>query len=376
MTSIFWAAVVFIIYAYAGYPLMLLLIGAVRRCGVRRGPITPRVSLVITARNEAQRIREKIENTLAQDYPSDRLEVIVASDASDDGTDGIVRAYAERGVRLVRSPVHRGKEAAQKLAVERSSGDILVFSDVATVLEPDSVRRIVANFHDPTVGCVSSVDRLLERTDQKSGEGAYVRYEMALRALETRTGTVVGLSGSFFAARRDVSREWAVDVPSDFNTLLSSVRLGLRGVSDPNSVGYYRALAHESREFDRKVRTVVRGIGALTHSPSMLDPFRYGLFAWQLLSHKVCRWLVPFAMATAFVSNAALASRSSWYLLIFAAQCGFYGVAVWGLLRGARMSRAWLRIPSFFLLANVSIVAGWYRYMRGDRMLTWTPSER
>src|SRR5207249_8124060 len=251
-------------------------------------------------------------------------------DCSRDGTDDIVRGYSS-GVRLVRAPERRGKEAAQQLALRAASGDILIFSDVATALAPDAVTTMIANFADPSVGCVSSVDRFFDSDGRVSSEGAYVRYEMSVRALETRVNSLVGLSGSFFAARREVCRRWAADRQSDFSTLLNAVDMGLRGVLDPDSAGYYRNIVDDRREFQRKVRTVVRGISVLAANVRMLDPVRYGLFSWQLLSHKVCRWLVPFAMIVACLSNALLISRSPVYLASFVVQIGFYAAALGGL---------------------------------------------
>lgn len=345
-------------------------IGIFRARPVRKAHVTPRVSFVIAARNEEARIAQKLENTLAQDYPADALEIMVASDCSTDRTDAIVRACGER-IRLVRAPERQGKEAAQRLALREASGDILVFSDVATALKPDAVSTIVRNFADPTVGCVSSVDRFVDADGRVSGEGAYVRYEMFLRTLESRVNTLIGLSGSFFAARRDVCQQWALDT-SDFTTLLRTVEMGLRGVIDPGSAGYYRNIADERREFDRKVRTVARGMTALAANRRLLNPFLYGLFSWQLASHKLCRWLVPFALMGAAVSNAFLVAQSSFYAATFAAQCVFYGAAVAGLWSRSRF----LRVPAFFLLSNVAVLVAWFRYLRGDRITTWTPSER
>jgi cellulose synthase/poly-beta-1,6-N-acetylglucosamine synthase-like glycosyltransferase len=280
-------------------------------------------------------------------------------------------------VRLVRAPTRLGKEAAQKLALGEASGEILVFSDVATVVDPGSVRTIVQSFADPTIGCVSSEDRVLTEEGRVSGEGAYVRYEMLLRALETRAGSLVGLSGSFFAVRREVCQEWMPDVPSDFNAVLAAVRLGLRAVSDPDTVGYYRSIADPSREFDRKVRTVLRGICTLMRGASLLNPFRYGLFSWQLLSHKLCRWLVPLAMVTALAANTGLAVHQPIYLVLLIGHCAFYALALAGLAGdGGWLPRRLLRLPSFFVLVNASIAQAWYRYARGDRMLAWTPSRR
>ena len=365
----FWAAVALVLYAYFGYPCLLVAISLVRRRGIRRMAATCPVSFIIAAHNETSRIAAKIENTLAQDYPG-HLEIVVASDCSTDGTDDVVRGYAPR-VRLVRTLERRGKEAAQQVAIAATSGDILVFSDVATALAPDGVSRITANFADPTVGCVSSVDRFVDADGQVSGEGAYVRYEMFLRALETQVNSVVGLSGSFFAARRVVCRNWSADRQSDFNTLLNSVQLGLRGVLDPSSIGYYHPIIDHRAEFQRKVRTVVRGISVLAGNLSLLNPLRYGLFAWQLASHKLCRWLVPVALVIALVMNAVLAAYSPWYEATLGVQLGFYG-AVAGGWAGNRT----LRIPFYFFVANFAILMAWFRYARGERMTTWSPSQR
>src|SRR5262249_4684481 len=205
---------------------VLWVIATLRPKTVIKSDAAPKVSLIITAHNEGKRIQEKIENALGQTYPGGRLEIIVASDCSTDRTDEVARSFESHGVKLVRAPERRGKEHAQKLAIATAGGEIVVFSDVGTTLPPDGIRRIVRNFADQTVGCVSSVDRVLDQNGQVSGEGAYVRYEMLLRRLETRANSVVGLSGSFFAARREVCREWATDVPSYFRCLLEAVRMG------------------------------------------------------------------------------------------------------------------------------------------------------
>jgi glycosyltransferase involved in cell wall biosynthesis len=376
MQTVFWAAISFIFYAYLGYPILLMIVALCRSRPVKKGDIAPAVSFIITAYNEEKRIREKIENALQQDYPSDKMDIIVASDCSDDRTDEIVRCFESNGVRLVRAGKRCGKEAAQKLAVDVATGEILVFSDVATILPSDGITNIVRNFYDPTVGCVSSVDKIIGSGPRIGGEGVYVRYEMFLRNLETRIGTLVGLSGSFFAARKEVCRNWAVDLQSDFHTLLNTVKMGLRGVSDPASVGYYKNIAEETREFERKVRTVLRGIDVLMASLVVMNPFRYGLFAWQLLSHKLCRWLVPFAMLLAFFSNAFLAFHSPMYRNVLVLQLAFYVIA-FAKLPASLIGRHYvLRIPSFLVLANLSILYAWYRYVRGHRMVSWVPSER
>jgi hypothetical protein len=199
---------------------------------------------------------------------------------------------------------------------------------------------------------------------------------MLLRRLETRVGSVVGLSGSFFAARRTVCSNWAADLPSDFAVLLGAVRLGLRGVSDPKTVGFYANLADPRKEYERKVRTVTRGIRAMLRNLTMLDPFRYGFFAWQLFSHKLCRWSVPFALAGALVTNAWLARGSGQYGALLAAQLALYGIGVAACVGRSLREQGLFRIVWFFVAANLSIVHAWVHVARGRRFETWTPSER
>jgi glycosyltransferase involved in cell wall biosynthesis len=375
---VFWAAIAVAGYAYVGYPALLLALVRLRPARpVAKAPITPSVSFIISAHNEERRICAKIENTLRSDYPEGSLEILVASDGSNDRTDALVSQYASSGVRLIRTGTRQGKEAAQKLAVEAARGEIVVFSDAGTELAPDGVRQIVMSFADPTVGCVSSVDALIDADGNVSGEGVYVRYEMLLRRLESALGSVVGLSGSFFAVRRSACREWAIDVQSDFNTLLNCVRMGLRGVSDEESVGYYRGVTRDAREFERKVRTVLRGITTLMRRAMLLDPLRYGLFAWQLVSHKLCRWLVPFAMLVALGANLVLLrSDAPVYRATLGLQLAFYVAAVGGLSSSGLGSRRVFKLAGFLLLVNASILTAWYRYWRGQRVLMWAPSER
>lgn len=377
MVALFWGSVLAIVYTYFGYPAILYILSRIR--GRRKAPLDstfcPSVTLIITAHNEEKRIQIKIENTLAIDYPRDQLEVLVASDASTDRTDDIVRDHADKGITLVRAPERRGKEFAQKCAIEKARGEIIVFSDVATMIEKDGISRIVSNFSDPTVGCVSSEDRVLDEQGNVSGEGAYVRYEMWLRSLETLVNSVVGLSGSFFAARAEVCREWPTTIPSDFNTLLNSIRLGLRGVSDPASIGVYTNIRYEKKEFDRKVRTITRGISALMANVGLMNPFRFGIFSWQLASHKLMRWLVPWFLIIVFLSNLVLAFRSAVFMTILIFHVAFYGWAfLYEKISGGGTTM--IKIPYYFVQVNRAIARAWVEYLKGERYVTWNPSTR
>jgi glycosyltransferase involved in cell wall biosynthesis len=371
----FWFSIFMTFYAYFGYPSVLAILSLFLNKPTKQEYITPYVSFIITAYNEEKSIVSKIENTLAQDYPKDKLEIIVASDCSTDATDEIAKSHESKGVKLVRAPKRRGKENAQKCAVDVALGEILVFSDTATILDVSGVRNIVKSFADPTVGCVSSVDRFLNRDGEVSGEGAYVKYEMLLRTLESRVSTLVGLSGSFFATRKKLCNPWATDLQSDFNTLINSVKKGYRGVCDEGAIGYYRDLTENKQEFNRKVRTVVRGIRVFMGSLSMLNVFKYGLFSWQFFSHKLCRWLVPFWMIIAMVSNILLLRSSTLYLGLFILQSVFYALSLVGTMMTHTKKRT-LKLPSFFVAVNLSILMAWYKYSKGDNFNRWEPSVR
>lgn len=369
-------SIVFTLYAYFGYPLSLYLIGQIRHRDLRKNPIYPDVTIIITAYNEEKTIRQKLGNTLGLEYPKGRLQIIVASDGSEDQTNKIVREYKEQGIVLIEIKERRGKENAQKEAIKQSKGDILVFTDVATRLNSESLKQIVFSFADPSVGCVSSEDRLIGKDGKPSGEGFYVRYEMWLRRLESKVNSLVGLSGSFFAARRVVCQDFSEEMASDFRTVLNCVKMGFRGISDPLAIGYYQDVSVEKQEFNRKIRTVVRGLTVFFYHLEFLNFLRYGLFSYQYVCHKLLRWLVPFFLCIAFITNLFLAARSIIFLLLFLGQLSFYGLAIWQWKNGIPSSRTVIKMPLYFLTVNVSILVAWWRYLQGKRVIMWTPSER
>ena len=375
-----WSFVVFILslfmvfYAYLGYPLSFLLLRAFRKNIEIRQRLDVPVTLIITVYNEEKRIKEKLENTLKLNYPAGKLQIIVASDGSTDATNDIVRSYKKQEVELLKVVNRGGKENAQKEAVSCAGGEIIVFSDVATILEPQGLIEIVSNFADPSIGCVSSEDRLIGQDGKPSGEGFYVRYEMWLRRLESQVNSIVGLSGSFFAARKEVCQDFSGDVQSDFRTLLSSMKLGMRGLGDPKAIGSYLNIEDENQEFERKVRTVLRGLTVFFKHLEFLNVFQYGLFSYQFLCHKLLRWLVPFFLVAALVSNVILAFVSVFFLILLVGQFLFYGIGVYSLF--SKSLSGVLKIPMFFLVVNTAIVVAWWQYLTGKRVVFWEPSVR
>jgi cellulose synthase/poly-beta-1,6-N-acetylglucosamine synthase-like glycosyltransferase len=372
----FVVSVVLVFHAYFGYPLSLFLIGLVRKMSVARQDIFPSVSLIITVFNEESRVREKLENTLAIDSPEGMLEILVVSDGSTDGTNRIVREYTDRGVTLLPFAERKGKENAQREAVSQAKGSLFVFTDVATMLDPGSLKRIVSNFADPTVGCVSGEDRMIGEGESSGGEGLYVRYEMWLRRLETDAHSLVGSSGSFFAARREACRDFSGNMQSDFRTVLNTVKMGLRAVNDPEALGHYRDVSDSNREFDRKVRTVVRGLTVFFQNVEFLNVAKYGFFGYQYFCHKLLRWLVPFFLMTAFVSNAFLAGNGRVFLLLFLLQLVFYLYGAFRILKTSNSLGTLAKIPVYFVTVNASILLAWWKYLRGERIVMWKPSVR
>ncbi|NKB97854.1 MAG: glycosyltransferase [Pseudomonadales bacterium] len=329
-----------------------------------------KVSIIITAYNESARISEKISNTIALDYPPDLLEIIVASDGSDDGTDEIVSGFQE--VRLVVVPGRVGKEATQDAAVKTSVGEITVFTDVATILEKDALRRISAQFTVLEVGALSSEDRFIVADGKVSGEGVYVRYEMALRKLEGTFNTLVGLSGSFFACRRQVCHDWNNSIPSDFGTALRCAKQGLRAIPAPGLYGYYKDVSDPKKEYNRKVRTILRGINGLRSEPRALNPMENGWFALQLWSHKVLRWSGPLLLAGALIGSLLLALDSTFGRVILAIQLAFYSIAMFP----SQFVPGYLRLPKYFVMTNLAIGHALILSFRGVNKVAWQPSQR
>jgi cellulose synthase/poly-beta-1,6-N-acetylglucosamine synthase-like glycosyltransferase len=373
---LFWTCAFGAIYSYFIYPLVLLALP--KRTFQRAAPetFTSRVSMIITAHNEAFRIRQKLENTLAIQYPRARLQVFVASDASDDDTDDIVRTYRSSGIQLVRADVRKGKEYAQLLAIRQASGEILVFSDVSTMIPPDAIQEVVAAFADSRVGAVSSEDRFVSLDGKIVGEGIYIRYEMWLRRLETSVNGIVGLSGSFFAARPDVCSDWDISVPSDFNVALNCTRKGYVAISDPRVVGIYTDVKDEKKEYQRKVRTIIRGLSAVFYRPDVLNPLRFGFFAFQVWSHKLLRWIVPWFLILLLISSAVLLGKHWSYTTAFIAQIMLYTFALTAIISKRWKTSPIIRIPYFFVQANAAVMHATLAFIFGRRVTLWEPSKR
>lgn len=367
-----------LVLVYAGYPLVLWLLGSLlRHDRVRRAEIAPAVSLLVSCHNEERVIRAKLENALALDYPPGLLEIVVVSDASTDRTDEIAAEYADRGVRLIRQERRLGKTSALNLAVPRASGEIVVFSDANAFYRPDAIRKLVRNFADPRVGYAVGEARYAVRAADASGqsENVYWRWEGWIKTMETRLHSVVGGDGAIYAIRRELYQPLRPEDINDFVNPLQIVAAGYRGVYDPAAVCEEETAGTFAREFRRKVRIVNRSFSGLLRVPRTLNPLRVGLFAFEVAMHKLLRWLAPFFGGIFVLCALLLALRGS---RLFAAVSVlivlFYWLFYVGYLLGGRLERLpALALPYYFVLVNTASLLGVLRSLRGRVQATWEP---
>ncbi len=371
------------LYTYLGYPAILKLLSLFRR-PEEQAPLRdwPRVSIMVPVYNEAAVIAATLERILAVDYPADRRQILVVSDASTDGTHEIVERFAHRGVELLRLPQRRGKTAAENAARRHLRGEIIVTTDASVRVHRDAVKHLVAAFADPAVGVASGRDVSVTNLESpaNAGERAYVGYEMWVRDLETAVDGIVGASGCLYAIRANLHMH---DVPEalsrDFAAALTARAHGQRAVSVPAAICYVPRGASLHQEYARKVRTITRGLGTLLYKRALLNPLRTGLFAWMLFSHKVCRWLLPWALLLFVAALATLAVTSSWAraALVAAAAVGVLAAAGWRWSERGRIPPPRLVTLAAYLVAgNVAVLHAWLRVVGGRLAPVWEPTRR
>jgi cellulose synthase/poly-beta-1,6-N-acetylglucosamine synthase-like glycosyltransferase len=366
---IFTVCVAGILYAYAGYPLFLLLVSRLRPSvpgdkGEADEPL-PSVEMLIAAYNEEDVIGRKLENSLASDYPPELLTITVVSDGSTDRTDDIVRSCAAANVRLFRVEGRKGKTESRNRAAAASNADILIMTDSNSMFRPDAVRILAGRFRDPLTGAVCGQ---LKLADARGRENIYWRYEKWIKQLEDGLHSIIGANGSIFAVRRELYEPLPSGVDDDFVEPLICYRKGYKIVYEPEAVSEETDIpaADLGTEFRAKRRVVLRGLQSLGHVSGLLDPSRHGWLAFQLFSHKIMKWCVPFFMAGAFATSILLA-RDPFFAALLTAQSLFYAGAAAGLLFGLPA----LRIPAYFVLVNGSVFSAVISFLAGERSSTW-----
>jgi len=386
MTTIAWvlafSPICVFTYAYAVYPALLWAFSRVMRARPQYAVVDwPSVTLTVPVYNEEQAIRAKLDDLLRLDYPRERLQILVISDASSDATDRIVGEYEARGVELLRLVQRRGKTAAENAAGPAARGTIIVNSDATVRVPPPALKALVSAFADSAVGVASGRDVSVGAGDRESNrsESKYVGYEMWVRALETRVGSIVGASGCFYGIRASIyDSSFPEELSRDFASALMARAHGLRAVSVADAICYVPRAGSLHTEFRRKIRTMARGLETLWQWRRMLNPVRYGSFALMLLSHKLCRWLVYLSVPFAIAGLSLLAPSSPVSALVLAG--GFIGAVAGGLaIRRARRAARVGRLGAMLGFALASVLAGvlaWVKVFRRQRSPMWEPTRR
>ncbi len=375
---VFWMATGIVAYTYAGFPALVALRARMRPVPYRAGEITPTVSLIIAAYNEVGAIRAKLANTLALDYPRDRLEVIVASDGSEDGTNEAVREYEASGVRLLALP-RGGKAAALNAAVDVSSGEILVFSDANSEYDRGAIRALVRPFADPTIGGVAGDQRyrsVAQADGTATGERAYWSFERLLKEAESRAGNTVAATGAIYAIRRSLFTGVPTGVTDDFAVSTSVISQGRRLIFAADAIAWEPVAKSSGLEWDRKVRVITRGLRGVYTRRTLLDPRHHGFYAVQLFSHKVLRRLMGVPLIALLVVTPPLVRRGPIYMLAAAGQAVVYALGITGLVlgkRGVGRHRA-LAAPAFFIMVNAAALRAVWNLISGQHIDRWEPA--
>lgn len=380
LKAVFWTTVLVLLHLYLLYPGVLFVLGSVLDRSVTNEVTDgrwPSVSLVIAAYNEEEIIAQKIENSFELDYPDDKLEIIVFSDASSDGTDQIVRSYRDEGVRLERIEGRVGKTECQNQVTAKVDSDIVVFSDADSMYEPNAIKKLVEKF-GPNVGCV--VGELCYRKYGVQAESAYRSFEKLIRRLEPTVSSVAGANGSIYAVKRSSYVPLPPDQISDFAEPLAIVQRGERVEYTSEARAWENTGENVESEMSRRIRIATRLWHTFFDYVELLNPLRYPLFSFELASHWVLRWFSPVLLAAVATSNLALVlfTGELLYTFLFVGQIGFYLLASvgWLLDRLELPSPRATYVPYYFLVLNYSLLVALWNVVRNRNIVTWETETR
>ncbi len=374
INSMFWSSLGFIVYAYLGYPLVLKILSYFISVPVKKAAFNPLVTLIISVYNEENVIAEKIENSLTLDYPKDRLEIMVVSDSSTDRTDEIAKEYECQGVKTLRIEGRLGKTSCLNKAVPEAKGEIIVFSDANSVYDKSAIEEIVANFADRSVGCVTGYTKYFSKSIMVESVGLYAYLEKKTKELESMLGSCVGADGAIFAIRKELYQPLKITDINDFVIPLQIVALEYRTVLERDAYCYEETAKDSQGEFIRQVRITNRTLRALFNNKNLFNVFRYKLFSFYLISHKLLKFMVPLFMAVILLSNLILAGRSSLFKVFLVLQAILYGSAMLKIKEEAGLLVKLISACRTFNVVNAAILKGWLTYFKGEDFTTWKTS--
>lgn len=386
---IFWLSLAIIFYSYVGYGILVWLLVAIKK-RLKPAPAdtlntnedAPAVALVVAAYNEEDFIITKIENTLALDYPKDKLELIFITDGSSDNTPAIIERYPQ--IRLLHQPERKGKVAAMNRAIQYVQSPLVIFCDANTLLNTGCVREIVKHYKNPKVGGVAGEKRILQQgTDAAAaaGEGLYWRYESFLKKLDSDLYTTVGAAGELFSVRKDLMAK--VPEGTIIEDFVQSLKLCINGYVvryEPQAYAAESSSASIREEMKRKVRISAGAFQAMVLLKELFNVFKYPVVSFQFISHRILRWTIcPVALITLLLSNIALVwlEVGIFYQITFALQCVFYVAGITGWIfanRNVRIKAVY--VPFYFLFMNLSVFAGFSRFLRNKQTVLWEKASR
>ncbi len=376
--SITLLSLVLMFHVYFGYPIILWLLSKIlkgKKVDINESHKPP-ATLLISCYNEIDVVKEKIENSLALAYPADKLEIIVISDGSDDGTDEVAKSYQSKGVKLIRQEGRLGKTSAINLAMQSVTSDIVIFSDANAMYQPDAVDKLARNFNDLEVGYVvgAALYNDGEENAAAASENLYWQYEIALKTMESNLHSVVGGDGAIYAIRRKLYKELDVKDINDFVNPLQIIEQGYRGIFDKEAICLEETAGDFNKEAKRKQRIVNRSFRGLMKVKAVMNPFKFGFYSFEIISHKLLRWLQPVFIVAFGTGSIALAYMEQYFFQwISLLGLAFLFLAQIGLLRANKeKTHAAFTIPYYFLMVNYYSLFGVLTALAGSIQVTWS----
>lgn len=371
--SIFWICFSLMSYVYFLYPALIASLSRLFDKNFLKAAIEPTVSVIITAYNEEADIAEKLENTLLLEYPKHKMEVIVGSDGSEDQTDEIVKSFESKGIRLVTFDRNRGKTMVQNDCVDLARHEIIVFMDASSLCEPDAIRKLVMNLSDPRVGAVAGRVEFVQSKENLTtrSQGLYWQYEQMLKMAESRLGSLVGVDGPLYAIRKSLYIQLSKDIISDLITPLLVLRDGYSVVYEADAITYEEATRKTADELKTRRRIVARGIYGLSRYPELFHVFHHPLLSWQIISHKILRWLAGFYFLIMLACSMLLLINFA-YMIIFTGIVAFLCFAYHG-FKAQENCRKVFAVPYYFILVNWAALLGTIDFIRGKKIISWKP---
>ncbi len=378
---LFWTALFFMIYAFAGFPLILWLMSRFHRntSPLRKSGELPKVTLLISAYNEEAVIKDKLQNSLELEYPRDRLDILVVSDASSDNTDKLVGQFSDQGVRSIRQQTRQGKTAALNLGVPTAKGEIVVFSDANALYDRNALKNLARHFQNPRIGFVSGWTKYITSRGDSVSESTslYGRLELLTKRYESCFGTCIGADGAIFAIRRSLYRPLQPYDINDFVIPLQILEQGFQGILDETAFCLEETAGHTAGEFKRQTRITNRTIRAISNHSRLLNPLRFPFAAFALFSHKLLKFLLPFFMLLALGTNLLLLRQGVIFQLCILGQALYYTLAAMGFLLEKYHRHNRLAAMAYtFAMVSWAFFLGWTSFLAGETYVTWTPPNR